>query len=105
MVLDGTYDISFLTSHGEAKDKFTIKTSGQTLTGIYTSEALGTLPFKYVKVNGNNVEWTLYFAGPNKGNRPPENIVFNITFEGNKFNGKVITISDPPFEAWGVKVS
>jgi hypothetical protein len=104
MTFDGTYDVFLFTSHGEAKDKCIISMSDQTITGIYSSEALGNLPLKYVKVDGNHVEWTLYFSGPNKGSRPPENIIFDVIFEDNQFTGKVLTISDPPFNVKGIKV-
>jgi hypothetical protein len=126
MALDGTYKISVFTGRGEMKDQFTIKTSGNTLTGTYMSEQMGTLPFKDVKVSGNTVEWTLYFAGPPGGGAPPAGgppagappaggpppnlpnpmkIPFKVTFAGKKVTGKLSMAGDTPFDVKGEKVA
>lgn len=121
MSFDGTYAISVFTGNGEKKDRFTIKTTGGRVTGIFNSAEMGPLPFSDVKVSGNTVEWTLYFSPPQggrplggapptggpPGDAPPEpmKIPFRVTFKGEKVTGKLSMAGDTPFDVKGEKVS
>lgn len=123
MSFDGTYAVSVFTGRGEKKDRFTIETIGDRVTGTYYSSEMGLLPFSDVQVDGNTVEWALYFnpppgaGGPTPGITPPEGvsqagpppdgpmkIPFKVTFNGDKVTGKLSMAGDTPFDVVGEKV-
>ena len=63
MAVDGTYNIEMETPRGPQTGKLILKTSGNSLSGSYTSQR-GEQAFTNGKVTGDEVEWSISVTTP-----------------------------------------
>ena len=84
MTVDGTYNIKQSTPHGERSSKLTLKTDGDSLSGIYEGPQ-GEQPFSGGTVSGNDVAWSVQMSSP----MGEMKLDFKGTVIGDKISGQV----------------
>ena len=94
MAVDGTYEITVHTPIGDQKNKLTLKTDGNSLSGSSEDAMSGSTTFSDGTVNGNEAKWTMTPQSP----MGPMKLDFTATIDGDSISGQAVSMFGPaPF--------